>query len=97
MSTYVLKLYIAGKSPRLENSIAGLRRTLDDELKEDYELKIYDVIEQPQLAEDAKILATPTLVRELPLPVRRIIGDLSDSDKIFFGLDLYPAARKGEK
>ncbi len=95
MSTYVLKLYIAGKPPRLESAIAGLRRVLDGELGDDYELSVYDVIEDPQRAEDAKILATPTLVKERPLPVRRIIGDLSDIEKVFLGLDLQRAASKG--
>ncbi|HEY6010944.1 MAG TPA: circadian clock KaiB family protein, partial [Nitrospirota bacterium] len=74
-----------------------LRRVLDNELGDDYQLLIYDVIDQPQIAEDAKILATPTLVREQPLPIRRIIGDLSDAEKVFRGLDIHTADGKGGK
>jgi circadian clock protein KaiB len=97
MSTYVLKLYVAGKPSRLENDIVNLRRVLDTELGDDYQLLIFDVIDQPQIAEDAKILATPTLIREQPLPVRRIIGDLSDAKKILLGLDLHKADGQGGK
>lgn len=77
--------------------MAGLRRVLDTELGDDYQLLIYDVTDQPQVAEDAKILVTPTLVREQPLPARRIIGDLSDAEKVFLGLDLRKADGKGGK
>lgn len=91
MSKSVLKLYIAGQTPRSESAIASLRRTCEKELKGQYELIVIDVLERPQLAEDEKILATPTLVKVLPDPIRRIIGDLSDTEKVLVGLDLVPA------
>jgi len=96
MSTYVFILYVAGRTARAENVIAGLRRALDDERRCDYELIVHDVLEQPQIAEEAKILATPTLVKERPLPIRRIIGDLSDTTKVLSALGLH-APSQGER
>jgi circadian clock protein KaiB len=90
LNTYVLKLYVTGKTPRAELAIANLRRVCEAELQGLYELQIIDVLEQPQLAEDDKILATPTLIKQLPLPLRRIIGDLSDKDKVLLGLEVRP-------
>ena len=69
-------------------AITNLRRICEKELGTDYELVIIDVLERPQVAEDEKILATPTLIKELPLPVRRIIGDLSDTKQVLLGLEL---------
>lgn len=85
---YLLKLYITGRTPRSEQCIANLRTICDRELAGKYDLKIIDVLEHPQLAEDEKILATPTLIKELPPPIRRLIGDLSDTEKVLLGLDL---------
>ena len=86
--TYVLKLYIAGNTP---NSVRALK-TLQDILEQDfqgiYALKVIDVLQNPQLAEEDKIMATPTLAKVLPPPVRKIIGDLSDREKVLTGLDL---------
>ncbi len=90
MDKYILKLYITGQTPRSQRAIANLRRICEEELKGQYEMVVIDVLERPQLAEDEKILATPTLVKELPLPIRRIIGDLSDTEKVLIGLDLLP-------
>jgi circadian clock protein KaiB len=83
MKTYVLKLYVAGNTP---NSVRALR-TLKNILGV-YALKVIDVLKNPQLAEEDKILATPTLSKVLPPPVRKIIGDLSDREKVLIGLDL---------
>jgi circadian clock protein KaiB len=83
-----LKLYVTGQTPRSLRAISNLKGICDEELKGAYELEVIDVLERPQLAEDEKILATPTVVKELPLPIRRIIGDLSDFDKVLLGLDL---------
>jgi circadian clock protein KaiB len=88
MSRYVLKLYVTGQTPKSQAAIVNLRRICEEHLAGAYELVIIDVLEQPQLAEDDRILATPTLVRQLPLPSRRIIGDLSDKEKVLLGLDL---------
>jgi circadian clock protein KaiB len=77
LSNYLLKLYVTGKTPRAEKAIANLRRICEEDLNGRYELQIIDVLEHPQLAEDEKILATPTLIKRLPPPLRRVIGDLS--------------------
>ncbi len=88
MSTYKLKLYVTGKTPRSERAIANLRKICEEDLGSDYELTVIDVLERPNLAEDDKILATPTLIKVLPPPERRIIGDLSNRKKVLFGLDI---------
>ena len=73
-------------------AVANLRRICEQELQGRYELQVIDVLEQPQLAEDEKILATPTLIKQLPPPLRRVIGDLSDKDKVLLGLEVRPVA-----
>jgi circadian clock protein KaiB len=85
---YVLRLYVTGETPNSVRAINNLRALLAGELEGIYELQIVDVMKNPQLAEDEKILATPMLSRVLPLPVRRIIGDLSEKEKVLIGLDL---------
>jgi circadian clock protein KaiB len=90
LSNYLLKLYVTGKTPRAEQAIANLRRICEEELQGKYELQIIDVLEHPQLAEDERILATPTLIKRLPPPLRRVIGDLSDTEKVLIGLDVWP-------
>lgn len=85
---YRLKLFVAGHSPRSAAAVATLKRICAEELAGSYELVVVDIVEQPELAEAARILATPTLIKESPAPVRRIIGDLSDKDKVFSGLGL---------
>jgi len=72
--------------------VANLRRICEQELRGRYELQVIDVLEQPQLAEDEKVLATPTLIKQLPPPLRRVIGDLSDKDKVLLGLEVRPVA-----
>ena len=84
----VLRLYVTGRTPRSQRAIDTLRSICETELDYSFELDVIDVLQNPQLAEDQKILATPTVVKELPPPVRRIIGDLSDSEKVLLGLDL---------
>ena len=94
MSTYRLKLYITGQTAKSERAIANLRRIFEDDF-DDYELTVVDLLEHPQLAEEERILATPMLIRQLPPPVRRIIGDLSDKDKVLLGLDLQRLDARG--
>jgi circadian clock protein KaiB len=89
MNKYVLKLYITGQTPRSERAIANLRDICEAEFEGRYELTIVDVLERPQLAEDDKILATPTLIKVSPPPARRVIGDLMDTDRVLNGLDVY--------
>jgi circadian clock protein KaiB len=84
----VLKLFVCGTSPRAESAVANLRHICDHELRGDYSLEIIDVLEQPDLAEEAKVLATPTLIKLLPPPLRRIIGDLSDKERLLVGLEV---------
>jgi len=90
----LIKLYVTGHTPRARAAIENLRQICDEELGGQYKMVVIDVLERPQLAEDEKILATPTVIKELPPPIRRIIGDLSDRERVLLGLDLKPAARK---
>lgn len=92
MNKIILKLFVTGRTLRTKNAIANLESICKNELDDRYELTVIDVLERPQLAENEKIMATPTLIRELPPPVRRIIGDLSDQDKVLIGLDLQKPA-----
>ena len=86
--TYILKLYVAGNTPNSMRALKTLRNILETEFRGVYALKVIDVLKNPQLAEEDKILATPTLATILPPPVRRIIGDLSDRERVLIGLDL---------
>lgn len=86
--TYVLKLYVAGNTPNSIRALRTLRNILEHEFQGVYALKVIDVLKNPHLAEEDKILATPTLSKILPPPVRKIIGDLSDREKVLIGLDL---------
>jgi circadian clock protein KaiB len=90
MNIYVLKLYIAGQTPRSARAVANLRRICDEELHGQYDLVIIDVLETPQVAEQEHILATPTLIKALPPPLRRVIGDLSSTEQVLLGLELLP-------
>ena len=89
LSKYLLTLYVTGTSPRANVAIGNLQRICEQELEGQYELEIVDVLENPQRAEDEKILATPTLIKQLPPPLRRVIGDLSDKDKVLLGLEVH--------
>lgn len=86
---FKLRLYITGYTSLSQRAIDNLRRICDTDLRGEYEVEVIDILEHPQLAEDEKIMATPTLVKKLPEPVRKIIGDLSDRQKVLLGLDLY--------
>tara|TARA_B100000287_G_scaffold121717_1_gene113536 strand:- start:895 stop:1221 length:327 start_codon:yes stop_codon:yes gene_type:complete len=86
--TYILKLYVAGSTINSMRALNTLNDILETEFKGVYALKVIDVLKNPQLAEEDKILATPTLAKILPPPVRKIIGDLSDREKVLVGLDL---------
>ncbi len=95
MNPYRLKLYITGQTPRSRGAIRNLKQLIDDLIPDSCELDIIDVLENPQMAEDDKILATPTLVKERPLPQRRIVGDLSDTEKVIMGLEIESYATIG--
>jgi len=87
---FVLKLYVIGESASSLRAIKNIKKIMEEELNKSYTLRIIDVLKNPQLAEDDKILATPTLVKALPRPLRKIIGDLSIKEKVLLGLDLIP-------
>lgn len=97
MNKYLLKLYITGQTARSVRALSNLRRICEKELESQYELIVIDVLERPQLAEDEKIIATPTLIKALPPPVRRIIGDLSNQEKVLLGLDILPERQPREE
>ncbi len=84
----VLELFVTGQTPRSLRALANLRRICDAHLAGGYELRVVDVLERPQAAEEARVLATPTLIRLLPAPPRRVIGDLSDEGRVIAGLEL---------
>jgi circadian clock protein KaiB len=86
-----LKLYIAGQTPRSVAALRNLKQIAEDHLGGRYRIEVIDLLENPQLAKGDQILAVPTLVKDLPLPVRKIIGDLSDTERVLVGLDLRPA------
>ena len=88
LSSFVLKLFVAGSTPRANLAIENLRRICERELHGEYELEVIDVLKRPELAEQEQILATPTLIKQLPPPLRRVIGDLSDADQVLLGLEL---------
>jgi len=85
---YVLRLYVAGATDRSRQAVLRVRHLCEAELKDNYELEVIDVYQQPTLARDGQIVATPTLVKELPLPVRRLIGNLANITRLFVGLNL---------
>ena len=89
--TWKLKLYIAGQTPRSMAALANLKRIVDEHLGGQYKIEVIDLLENPQLAKGDQIIAVPTLVKDLPLPVRKIIGDLSNTERVLVGLDLRPA------
>jgi len=85
---YVLRLYVAGATDRSHRAVLRARQLCETELQGNFELEVIDVYQQPILARDGQIVATPTLVREFPRPVRRLIGNLSNTSGLFVGLDL---------
>ncbi len=85
-----LRLYVAGQTPKSLQAFANLRNICEEHLKGKYRIEVVDLIENPKLARGDQILAIPTLVRKLPQPLRKIIGDLSDTEKVLVGLDIRP-------
>ncbi|MBE0559015.1 MAG: circadian clock protein KaiB [Proteobacteria bacterium] len=85
-----LRLYVAGQTPRAVAAFDNLQKICEEHLAGVYEIEVIDLLKNPQLARDDQILAVPTLVRKLPTPIKKIIGDLSDSERVLVGLDLRP-------
>jgi len=85
---YILKLYVAGLSPKSATAIANINKICEDNLQGRYQLDVIDLYQQPQLAEGEQIIAIPTLIKKLPPPLRRVIGDLSNTERVLVGLDI---------
>ena len=92
--TYILRLYVAGVTPRSAHAIRNIKKLCEQHLEGRYDLQVIDVYQHPRLAEGEQIIAAPTLIKKLPLPLRRFIGDMSDTEKMLVGLDLRPTAAK---
>jgi circadian clock protein KaiB len=92
---YELRLYIAGQTSRSVAALANLRRICEENLAGRYRIEVIDLLQNPRLAQGDQILALPTLVRHLPPPLKKIIGDLSDTERVLVGLDLRQAIQKG--
>jgi circadian clock protein KaiB len=86
--TWNLRLYVAGQTPKAITAFKNLKAICEEQLQGQYQIEVIDLLQNPQLARDDQILALPTLVRKLPAPVRKIIGDLSDTERVLVGLDL---------
>ena len=86
--TFLLRLYVAGQTPKSLAAIANIKKICEEHLQGRYELQVIDLYQQPQLAQGEQIIAVPTLIKKLPLPLRRIIGDMSNTESMLVGLDL---------
>lgn len=87
---YILRLYVAGQTPKCVTAFANLKKICEEHLAGKYQIEVIDLLENPQLARGDQILAIPTLVRKLPEPVRKIIGDLSNTERVLVGLNVQP-------
>jgi circadian clock protein KaiB len=87
---FILKLYVAGQTAKALAAFTNLKTICEDQLKGRYEIEVIDLLENPKLAREDQIVALPTLVRKLPPPLRKIIGDLSDTERVLVGLNLLP-------
>jgi circadian clock protein KaiB len=85
---WILRLYVAGQTPKCIAAFNNLKKICEEQLKGKYQIEVIDLLENPQLSRDDQILAIPTLVRKLPSPVRKIIGDLSNTERVLVGLDI---------
>jgi circadian clock protein KaiB len=86
---YILRLYVTGSTGRSLKAVYNLRKICEEHLPDGYELEVIDIYKDPEAARDAQVIAAPTLVRRLPLPIRKFVGDLSNTQKILVGLDIY--------
>jgi circadian clock protein KaiB len=90
--TWILRLYVAGQTPKALTAFRNLKSICEEHLKGKYKIEVIDLVKNPLLSHDDQILAVPTLVRKLPMPVRKIIGDLSDTKQVLVGLGLMPGS-----
>jgi circadian clock protein KaiB len=86
---YILRLYVTGSTGRSLRAVYNLKKICEEHLPDDYELEVIDIYKDPEAAREAQIVAAPTLVKKLPQPIRRFVGDLSNTQKILIGLDIY--------
>jgi len=93
---YVLRLYVTGSTPRSTRAIQSIRAFCEAHLRGRYDLEVIDIYQQPTLAKGEQIIAAPTLIRKLPAPLRKFVGDLSNVERVLMGLDLRPAQGNGE-
>ncbi|MDP1991904.1 MAG: circadian clock KaiB family protein [Syntrophales bacterium] len=89
-ATYVFRLYVTGMTPKSTLAIANVQKLCEEHLAGRYELKVIDIYQQPKLAQGEQIIATPTLIKKLPLPLRKLIGNMSDTERFLVGIDLKP-------
>ena len=94
---YTLRLYVTGVTPASKAAIMNIKKICEENLKGRYDLEVIDIYQQPVLARDEQILAAPTLIKKLPLPIRRFIGDMTNKERILVGLDLRPQKDKIQK
>ena len=91
---YLLRLYVAGTTPRSLMAVTNIKKICEEHLQGRYDLEVIDIYQQPTLAKGEQIIAAPTLIKKLPLPLRKFIGDMADQERILVGLDLKPKALK---
>ena len=91
---YILRLYVTGMTPRSARAVTNLRTICDEHLEGQYDLEVIDIYQQPVLTKGEQIIAAPTLIKKLPLPMRRIIGDMSNRERVLLGLDLVPSRQQ---
>jgi circadian clock protein KaiB len=88
LEKFVLRLYVTGMSPKSAQTIANVKKICEENLEGRYELKVIDIYQQPEMARGEQVIATPTLIKKLPLPLRKLIGDMSDKERFLVGIDL---------
>ncbi|MFB3888870.1 MAG: circadian clock KaiB family protein [Candidatus Bathyarchaeia archaeon] len=94
---YTLRLYVTGMTPKSTQAIRNLRKICEEYLQGRYELEVIDIYQQPELAREGQLIAAPTLVKKLPLPVRKLIGDMSDKERVLYGLNIIPKKEETPK
>jgi circadian clock protein KaiB len=92
---YTLRLYVTGMTPRSQRAIENIKAVCEEHLTGRYDLEVIDIYRHPMLAEGEQIIAAPTLIKALPIPLRRLVGDLSNTERILLGLDLRPRGKPG--
>ena len=91
---YILRLYVAGSTRKSQDAIRNIKKICEEELKGRYDLEVIDIYQQPELAKKEQLLAAPTLIKRLPLPLRRLVGDMSNKERVVVGLEILPGKSK---